>query len=449
MHSGRKILRFGFIILACLSFFLTTLPAQAEDSTVSLGVGDTTLTVSGRTSPGAFVTILSNGAIIGTVTADSAGNFSHTFTAFPPGISQIGVYARDLQGRSTSPAYKEINVTEHAHTSVDFFLPTTLAVDNPTALLGTPIYLRGATIPGGSVIILIDDVTRATVVAAPDGTWQYVLETTGMTAGNHTMYAMVNDPVTAEQSYPSTRIPITLIAPASLAPFLPPLAPPIALPAVPVITYPIDGSTVEGTHLTVRGRAEPGTRVELFNGSTMIGSTFANSNGDWEIVMSLGDPSYTIRARACRLLTCSGFSAPVHFFWRSAGQLGRGLFICLEQYWFLIPKDTSVTHNLCIYGGRAPYTTIIDWGDGSLDTLNGKDQHLTFSHTYTKAGQFIGTVTVTDTDGAEAKLTFTAEVLVSSSDYRWLLWILLIVLILVLLLLLYERCRRKNKNHIE
>lgn len=295
-------------------------------------------------------------------------------------------------------------------------------------------------------MIFIDEVTRATVIADADGTWHYVLETTDIPAGNHTVYAIVNDHATAEQSYPSARVPFTLIAPDIIAPFLPPLAPPVATPAVPVITYPIDGSTVEATHLTIRGRAEPGTRIELFNGSTMIGSTFANSKGDWEIVMSLGDPSYTIRARACRLFTCSDFSASVRFFWRSMGQLGSGLFIDLEQYWFLIYKDTAIIHNLRIYDGSAPYVTTIDWGDGSTDKLSGKDSRLTFSHTYKEAGKFIGTVTVTDTDGAEAKLTFTVEVLELSSDFDWILWLLLIVLIFLLMLLLYKRQQRQGRK---
>lgn len=434
------------IIIACLSLLVIALPAKAQDSAVSLGVGDTILTVSGRTSPGAFVIILDGGTTIGTTIADSSGNFSQTFTAFAPGVHTLIVYARDTSGRITSPVEKEVSVAEHFETIVNFFLPPTLAIDNATVPVNSPITMQGSTIPGGRVVILIDDVARSTVTADLNGQWNYVLDTTGMAAGNHTIYAIVSDPVTAEQSYPTSRVPITLVAPQdTTTPLLPPPFVQPVKPDVPVITHPTNGSTVEGPELSVRGTAQPGTRIELYNGSQLIGSTFANSSGEWEIIITLSEPSYSIRARACRLLICSDFSQSVNFFWQSFGGLGEGLSIRLEQYWFLIAKGHSITHNLHISGGTPPYNIAIDWGDGSTYTLNGKDLLLTFSDTYTKAGKFVGTVIVTDKEGRQARQTFTVEAIDFGFNWLFIIFILLLILILLLLFILYRR-RKKKRN---
>ena len=68
MHGVGRICT-SLIVFASLIIF-GAVPARAENITVKVGVGDTTVTVSGRTSPSAFVTLLSNGTIIGTTTAN-------------------------------------------------------------------------------------------------------------------------------------------------------------------------------------------------------------------------------------------------------------------------------------------------------------------------------------------------------------------------------------------
>ncbi len=419
--------------------FSAMVPVVAENNAVIIGVGDTVLTVNGRTSPSAFVTILDDGTVIGTATADSVGDFSHTFTAFAPDVHQISVYASDAQGRTTSPVSKEVNVAEHAVTTVDFFLPTTLTIDTSTVRTGTPIQLQGSTIPNGNVVILVDDATRATITADPAGNWQYVLETTAMTAGNHTVYVIVSDPGTAEQSYPTTKAQLTLIAPEDVPP-------PIIAPPIPTITFPVGGSTITDTSLTVRGTAQPGTRVELFDGSAIVGSTFASSNGEWEINISLSNPSYSLYARACRLLACSDFSQVVNFFWQSPGQLGSGLAIRLERYWFFIPQNSSITHNIHISGGNVPYALRVDWGDGSSDQLSTKDTLLTLAHTYKKAGRFNGTVVVTDKNGAEAKQTFAIEVIATPAASWWIISAIGLVFILILSIFAYRQHVRKRQH---
>lgn len=65
----------------------------------------------------------------------------------------------------------------------------------------------------------------------------------------------------------------------------------------PVITAPVNGAFVRGTDLVVTGTAAPGAEVRVtWTGAAAAVSALTDEDGQWGLVVSLGDGPYTIRA---------------------------------------------------------------------------------------------------------------------------------------------------------
>lgn len=71
-------------------------------------------------------------------------------------------------------------------------------------------------------------------------------------------------------------------------------------PATPVISAPTSGTWTNNNQPTISGTAEAFVGVRVFDGTTLLGITTANSIGDWTFTPSspLNDGSYSIRVRA-------------------------------------------------------------------------------------------------------------------------------------------------------
>lgn len=63
-------------------------------------------------------------------------------------------------------------------------------------------------------------------------------------------------------------------------------------------TLTTDGITRNTTGLTITGLAESGSEVEIFDGTTSLGTVTAGSNGSFSLDVSLTEGSHSIRARA-------------------------------------------------------------------------------------------------------------------------------------------------------
>ena len=70
-------------------------------------------------------------------------------------------------------------------------------------------------------------------------------------------------------------------------------------PSAPAITAPPNNSYDSDGAFSVQGTAEPGSIVELFEGSTSVGTATADSSDNWSITLSgVSDGSHTYTARA-------------------------------------------------------------------------------------------------------------------------------------------------------
>jgi hypothetical protein len=446
LSRWRRVIAAVCVSLGLLGGMAWLAPVGAEDNQVTIGVGDTTLFVSGLTSPNAFVAIMDNHGVIGTAIADNYGNYIKDFSAFAPGIHQLSVYARDADGRLTDTAELQVNVAEHAQTDVSIFLPPTLSIVNPEVNHGEHVHLMGSTLASGRLTITLDGTIYFQVQADSGGDWSYELDTASLSAGSHSLYVVASEESSGRQSYPTGTRTITITVKAEPVPPFPiAAAPPSQRPSPPVITYPSPGSTITDSQLVVRGTAQPGTQVELFNGERSIGSTFTDRWGNWRISIALTEPEYLIKARACRQTLCSKFSEGVRFFYRPPR--GAGDFTAyLEKYRYMSQVGESLALRLHIEGGRSPYRVVITWCGGRQEVLSTAQSELTLSHIYRKADACIGRVTVEERGGRSVHLSF--SVLVVGGTAFPLLWLLLLLLLLILLaLLLMQKHQHKKRNH--
>lgn len=444
MRLGWRVGIIGLLCTVCALGFIGR--ALAETITVTIGVGDTVLTVSGKTSPDAFVTIKSDGSVIGTTTAAPDGTFTTTFPAQAPGLRQLDIFAQSTGGQQTDTVTININVTEHATTTVDVFLPTTLVIEDSSLAHDQPLNLSGETFPLSTVNVFLDNTDVVTAQSDAQGLWNV-----STTLGNNEFFVRTIDGV-GNQSYPTTLRFITR-APLPGLPTIP-TDNQVKAPPTPTITFPATGTVWDQQQITVTGTAQPNVQIELWDGSRPLGAVWSNANGTWSINLSLLQQEYRLRARACLQGQCSAFSQVVILTYRPSGTTapgpGVGLDIRLPQLSFMVFQHHVLSIRPSILNGQAPYTTKTEWGDGtsSNSTVTGKEY--TIAHTYAKPGKYTATHYANDVNGLAGSVQLTVEVLPVVSFYwpllLWLIGLLIVLLVLFRYVRTHERKDKKNKH---
>jgi len=194
------------LIALVLVFYMNAVLAQPgseqEDIGVSVtiepagGGGGTPPTASGeavlegRAYPGAIVTVLRNGATIGTFLADNDGTFSRTFTNIPQGIHTFSIRAEDRAGRISPTLNFTISIHASSRTTVrDILLPPTIE-STPSVQRGGIIVIEGSSFPESEVFLFIEpgNIVKNTT-ADINGIWRLELDTTNLSEGNYTVRA--------------------------------------------------------------------------------------------------------------------------------------------------------------------------------------------------------------------------------------------------------------------
>jgi len=236
-------------------------------------------TLSGTAEAGSTVGIDLNGdgTPDATVVADGNGNWTYTPTSPLPDGTTVTVVATDRAG----------NTSEPATTTVDAQPPGTPTV-NPTN--GTT--LSGTAEAGSTVGIDLngDGTTDATVVTDGGGNWTYT-PTSPLPDGT-TVTVVATDPA-GNTSGPATT---TVDAAAPAAP---------AISSVTDDTDPVSGPLTSGgstndTTPTIAGTAEANSTVQIFNGTTLLGTVVADGSGNWTFTPTtpLADGNYSLTATA-------------------------------------------------------------------------------------------------------------------------------------------------------
>ncbi|MDZ7277432.1 Ig-like domain-containing protein [Pantoea eucrina] len=267
----------------------TVAPAAPTDVSVNDGnsaplpdgssTNTNTLTLSGSGEAGGTVTVADENGVIGTVTVDNSGNWSFTTPALSDGNHNLVVTVTDAAG-NTGAASAPVSVT------IDTVIPTVAENLQLTNSGGTPIaaggvtndtapVLSGLAEPGSTVTVSDGGAVLGTAVVNGDGSWQFT-PSPALSEGAHSLTATVTD---AAGNLGPTTVPLLITID---------ITPPAAASAIQVsndssgTAQPVTagGSTNDVTPL-LSGRAEPGSTVNLFDGTTLLGTATVGNDGNW------------------------------------------------------------------------------------------------------------------------------------------------------------------------
>ncbi|MFC6998482.1 Ig-like domain-containing protein, partial [Rufibacter roseus] len=146
-------------------------------------------TYSGTAEPNSSIVIEVSGTVVGTVTADAAGNWSllQPF-ALSDGDWNVKAWAKDVLGNTSSQSninYFKIDATTPA-------APTVSAVANGTVTNNNNPTFSGKAEAFTTVTLYIDGVSRGTAIVDGSDNW-VVTPSVSYTEGSHTVYATATD----------------------------------------------------------------------------------------------------------------------------------------------------------------------------------------------------------------------------------------------------------------
>ncbi len=263
---------------------------------------DNTPTLSGKAEPYSTVSIYDNGEKIGEALTDANGNWTFTpATALADGEHTFTVVAADRAGNIGLPSAPHIII-------IDTQAPENPGIgevtDNVGSIVGpvdnggstddsTPTIGGGGT-PGDVVTIIDDGKPIGSTVVGDDGKWEFTPEEP-LEDGEHNIGIIITDPV-GNESAPSDDYTIIVDTQA---------------PDKPRIVAVIDnqgeqqgelqpGDTTDDALPTIKGEAEAGSIVNLYDNGVLIGSVRADAAGNWEFTpnkpLSNGGHSLTAEA---------------------------------------------------------------------------------------------------------------------------------------------------------
>ncbi len=246
--------------------------------TGALGDGltaDNDLMIHGTAEPGSMVRILDGVTTVGMVVADGAGQWILASTGIlADGPHVFTATASDAAANGSGPSAP---LPVFIDTSVPF-APFSLVYSLDTGVLGdgvtgdNDLTIDGAAEPGSTVRIYDGSTLLGTVVTDGGGHWN--LPSTGPLAdGPHVFTATATDGA-GNTSAPSNPLPVIIDTKAPLPPTTPGYSNDTGVPG--------DGITGDND-LTLTGTAEPGSRVWIYEGSTLIGSAPVDGAGKWTL----------------------------------------------------------------------------------------------------------------------------------------------------------------------
>ncbi|WP_217549259.1 Ig-like domain-containing protein [Pantoea sp. GbtcB22] len=250
---------------------------------------DDTPTLFGKATPHAVVNIYEGTTLLGSATANSKGVWSFTTTTLTDGSHSFTAKAVNADGSesdATAPFVLEIDAAKPDQPEIGEIIDDVGDIQGPvedggSTDDGTPTIGGGGLNPGDVVTIIDNGEDIGTAIVGEDGDWSYTPETP-LPDGDHEFTVIVTDPA-GNSSDPSDPYLVIIDTEA---------------PVKPVITSVIDdqgdvtgpltaGDTTDDASPEIKGTAEPGSIVTIYDGNTALGTVKADSNGDWSFMPPL------------------------------------------------------------------------------------------------------------------------------------------------------------------
>ncbi|HCM9194624.1 TPA: Ig-like domain repeat protein [Enterobacter cloacae subsp. dissolvens] len=264
---------------------------------------DTTPTLSGSSGvAGGTISIYDNGRLIGTTTVGSNGSWSFTpDTALADGSHNFTATVTDGVGRTSEPTggFGIVVDTKAPDAASDLLVTDNVGayqgpvVSGDTTDDNTPT-LSGKAEPGSTVNIIDNGQVIGTAKVNPDGTWSYTPDQP-LANGAHDLTTTVTDP-SGNTGPEGSHVVITVdVVPGK-----------VEITAVTDDTGSVTGSLSQGaltddTRPQISGTAKAGSTVTIMDGSNVLGTTTAGSDGTWSFTPSVdlgrGDHTFTATAK--------------------------------------------------------------------------------------------------------------------------------------------------------
>ncbi|MGB0429523.1 MAG: Ig-like domain-containing protein, partial [Bacteroidia bacterium] len=264
---------------------------------------DQTLIISGTAEANSTVEIYVGSTSIGTATADGSGDWSYDYTAtsLSAGTYVFSADATDAADNTSSKSSNfsvTIDITAPSAPSTPDLLASSDSgssdTDNETSD-NTPSF-EGTAEANSTVELFAGSASLGTTTADGSGDWSFTIPSASALAdATYSITAKATD-AAGNISSASTGLSITIDTGAPNAPSTPDL-----LASSDSGSSATDNETNDDTP-TFEGTAEANSTVELFAGSTSLGTTTADGSGDWSFTVpsgsALSDGSHTITAKA-------------------------------------------------------------------------------------------------------------------------------------------------------
>ncbi|QCD09452.1 Ig-like domain-containing protein [Enterobacter cloacae] len=268
-------------------------PMQKGEST-----NDTTPTLSGSAAPGDIVSILDNGKVIGTVTADSNGKWAFTpDTALADGKHTFTVTATDAAGNARTSGSFPIVIDTAAPSPAENIVINDNVGDKQgpvgpgdTTDDQSPT-LSGEAEPGSVVDIYDNDEKIGSVIVDDEGKWSYTPDTP-LAKGDHEITTTVTDP-SGNTSEPSPGISFTVDPDPNQV-----TVGEIVDDQGPILGNLKPGTVTDDVRPELSGKGKPGSTVTIMDGDDVLGSTVVDPDGNWTFTpeqdLADGDHSLTV-----------------------------------------------------------------------------------------------------------------------------------------------------------
>lgn len=246
-------------------------------------------TITGTGEIGSTITILDNGTSIGTAVVGTGGTWTFTPTTdLGPGLHPITVTSTDAAGNVSAPS-AGFSVNVDTLTTAPVISSVTDNVGTPAPVIsGVPTNDNTPTFTGtaeANSTITISENGHVIGTALVDGTgnWNFT-PNPAFTDGSHNLTIITTD--TAGNVSPATTFNAVIDT---------------AAPVVPVITLVVDDQTQVGldspltngqltkdTQPAISGTSEANATINVYSGTTLLGSTTANGTGGWSFTPDAG-----------------------------------------------------------------------------------------------------------------------------------------------------------------
>lgn len=142
----------------------------------------------GKAYPNAFVTILKNGQVVGTKTADNNGNFDITIKSIPANkIYDFGIYAQDDFNLLSPTLTYNLSINANQITEVsNIYIPPTIALSEKTISQGDSLEIYGSSYPNSLVVNFTSPFFKATSLSSDEnGHWNYIFDSGNYASGKY------------------------------------------------------------------------------------------------------------------------------------------------------------------------------------------------------------------------------------------------------------------------